>query len=137
MRFLLDTNVVSETMRASPNRTLLKRLAQYEGQYGICATTWQELAFGVRRLPEGKRKTALAAHLVDIRAALPTVLAFTADAADWLATEMARLERKGVDVTCEDGQIAAIATMSNLALVTANTKHFARFRDLELVDWTR
>ena len=137
MRFLLDTNVVSATMRPIPSRALLKRMGQHDGQYGICAVTWQELAFGVRRLPDGKRKNAFDAALADLRAILPPILAYTAEASDWFATERARLERKGVDVSCEDGQIAAIAATSNLVLVTANTKHFSAFRDLSVVDWTR
>ncbi len=137
MRFLLDTNVVSETMRLSPNRKLLQKLAQHEGHYGISAVTWQELAYGVRRLPEGARKRALQARLLDLPDVLPPILPFTVEAADWLATEMARLEAKGKVITCEDGQIAAIAWTENAALVTVNTKDFAGFRDLRVVDWTR
>ena len=137
MRFLLDTNVVSETMRARPNRRLLQRLAQHEGQFGICAVTWQELACGVRKLPPGARRRALEARLSDLRAVLPPVIPFTVDAADWLATERARLEAKGSVVACEDGQIAAIAWLSNMTLVTANTKHFSRFGGLRIVDWTK
>ena len=137
MRFLLDTNVLSETMRASPNRRLVARLSQHEGQYGISAVTWQELAFGIRRLPDGRRKEALAARLAELPDVLPPILPFTVEAADWLGTELARLESKGRAVSCEDGQIAATAWASNLVLVTANTKHFSVFRDLKVTDWTR
>ncbi len=137
MRFLLDTNVISETMRSSPNPRLLQKLAQHEGQYGISAITWQELAYGVRRLPEGARKKALSARLLDLPDVLPPILPFTVEAADWLATKMARLEAKGKAIACEDGQIAAIAWTENATLVTANTKDFSGFRDLRVVDWTR
>jgi tRNA(fMet)-specific endonuclease VapC len=137
MRFLLDTSIVSETMRPSPNRRILQRLVLHQGHFGICAPTWQELAFGVRRLPDGARRTALHTLLVELREALPPLLPFTGDAADWLATEMARLERRGHEVECEDGQIAAIAHVNDLTLVTANTKHFSRFRGLRLADWRR
>lgn len=137
MRFLLDTNVVSEMMHAAANRKLLQRLSQHEGHFAICVVTWQELTFGVRRLPEGARKAALEARLSDVRALLPDILPFTVDAADWLGGELARLQRAGISVSCEDGQIAAIAWASGLTLVTANTKHFTRFEDLRVVDWTR
>jgi tRNA(fMet)-specific endonuclease VapC len=136
VRFLLDTNVVSETMRAKPNPALLAKLARYDGQFGVSAVTWLELAYGVRRLPDGARKKALAERLSDVRATLPPVLPFTEEAADWLATERVRLEAKGTTVTCEDGLIAATAWVSNLTLVTANTKHFAGFRGLHVVDWS-
>jgi len=36
-----------------------------------------------------------------------------------------------------DGQIAAVASVNALVLVTTNTKDFARFEDLQLEDWTR
>lgn len=137
MKFLLDTNVVSETMRPAPNRRLLARLAQHEGQFAISAVTWQELTYGVCRLPESAKKSALEAHLSDVRALLPEMLPFTAEAAGWLGAEMARLERAGVTVACEDGQIAAIARTGELTLVTANTKHFTRFEELRVVDWMR
>jgi tRNA(fMet)-specific endonuclease VapC len=35
-----------------------------------------------------------------------------------------------------DGQIAAIAAVNGLILVTANTRDFRRFRDLSIEDWT-
>lgn len=135
MKFLLDTNVVSETMRASPNRHLLGALARHDGQLCISAVTWHELAFGVRRLPKGVRRTALEARLQDLARDLPPPLAITGVAADWLATERARLEAKGVSISMEDGLIAATAYESNLTVVTADTKHFAPFLGVRVVDW--
>jgi predicted nucleic acid-binding protein len=137
VRFLLDTNVVSETMRASPNRHLLRALARNEGQFGISAVTWHELAFGVRRLPKGARRTALEARLRDLATDLPAPVPFTAEAADWLASERARLEAKGTSISIEDGIIAATAYVANLTVVTANTKHFVPFQELRVVDWLR
>ena len=137
MRFLLDTNVVSETMRITPARRLLQKLAHHEGQLAISSVTWQELVYGVARLPDGPRRRALAVRLADFRDVLPPPLPFTVEAAEWLGHELARLERRGIRVTCEDGRIAAVAWSSNLTLVTANTKHLARFEGLDVVDWTR
>jgi predicted nucleic acid-binding protein len=54
-----------------------------------------------------------------------------------LGTELARLEKAGRAVSCEDGQVAAIAHTAGLTLVTANTKDFKPFRELHVVDWTR
>jgi predicted nucleic acid-binding protein len=137
MKFLLDTNVVSETMRASPNRHLLGKLAHHDGQFGISALTWHELAFGVRRLPRGARRTALEARLTGLASDLPAPLPFTVEAADWLGSERARLESKGVAISIEDGVIAATAHVAGLTVVTANTKHFAPFLGLRVVDWCR
>ena len=136
MRFLLDTNVVSETMRASPNGHVLRALALHDGQFAISAVTWYELAFGVRRLPKGARRTALEARLRDLASDLPPPLPFTAEAADWLATERARLQSKGLTLSVEDGVIAATAHLANLTVVTANTKDFALFLGVRVVDWS-
>jgi predicted nucleic acid-binding protein len=137
VKFLLDTNAISETMRASPNRHLLGALARHDGQLGISSVTWHELAFGVRRLPRGARRTALEVRLRDLASDLPAPVPFTGEAADWLASERARLEAKGVSISIEDGVIAATAFVANLTVVTANTRHFAPFLALRVVDWSR
>lgn len=136
MRFLLDTNVISDTMRATPNRRLLTRLGQHDGSFAISVVSWYEVAYGVRRVPRGARRTALEARLADLRNDLPPPLSFTLDAADWLATERARLEDKGIVPSSEEGQIAATAYVNGLTMVTANTKHFSPFLGLRVVDWT-
>lgn len=135
MKFLLDTNVVSETMRATPNRHLLRALARHDGQLGISAVTWHELAFSVRRLPKGARRTALEVRLRDLASDLPAPVPFPGEAADWLASERARLEAKGTSISIEDGVIAATAYVANLTVVTANTKHFVPFVAVRVVDW--
>jgi tRNA(fMet)-specific endonuclease VapC len=58
-------------------------------------------------------------------------------AAEWHGRERARLEESGRTPPFVDGQIAAIAHTQSLTLVTANTKDFERFADLETADWTR
>lgn len=137
MKYLLDTNIVSETMRAAPSAVLVANLSAHDGQFGIAAITWLELAFGVRRLPQGARRTALEARLRDLQTDLPPPLPFTTEAADWLASERARLEKRGRTITLEDGQIAATAHVAHLVLVTANTKDFAHYLGLRVRDWTQ
>lgn len=137
MRYLLDTNVVSETMRGSPNRRLLTRLAQHDGAFGISVVTWYEIAYGVRRAPKGPRRVALEARLADLAVDLPPPLQVTLEAADWLASERARLEGKGTVTSTEDGLIAATAHVNGLIVVTANTKHFAPFHGLRVENWMR
>jgi predicted nucleic acid-binding protein len=62
------------------------------------------------------------------------MLAFDEAAATWAGREDARLARRGVTVSCEDLQIAAIAAVGGLTLVSADTA-FGRFSDLTTVDW--
>ena len=53
--YLLDTNIVSEFSKENPNPNVI---AFYKARKNLCAIssiTWQELVYGVSRLPEGKR----------------------------------------------------------------------------------
>lgn len=135
LRYLLDTSVVSEPALARPNARLVRRLEQRATQCAIAAPVWHELVYGTARLPDGKRRAALDYYLQSvIRERLP-VLPYDTDAAEWHARERARLESMGRSPPFVDGQIAAIAATRNLVLVTANRRHFAVFRELDLADW--
>ncbi|MEQ9498801.1 MAG: type II toxin-antitoxin system VapC family toxin [Deltaproteobacteria bacterium] len=135
MRFLLDTNVVSEPVSASPNPKVIKRLTAHGAACAIPAPVWHELVFGAARLRRGKRKTALEDYLGKVVQATFPILPYDSDAAGWHAAERARLERAGRAAPFVDGQIAAIAHTEGLILVTANPKDFARFGELDVVDW--
>jgi tRNA(fMet)-specific endonuclease VapC len=59
------------------------------------------------------------------------------EAAAWHARERARLSKRGRPPSAADGQIAAIASVHDLILVTANVKDFRRFKDLAVEDGSR
>jgi tRNA(fMet)-specific endonuclease VapC len=65
------------------------------------------------------------------------VLAYEEDAAHWHGIERARLEGLGKPAPYVDGQIAAIAFVNELTLVTANVKDFTRFKGIEVENWTK
>jgi tRNA(fMet)-specific endonuclease VapC len=90
----------------------------------------------VKRLPRGKRREELEAYLADVVNASFPVLAYDAAAAAWHGGERARLERLGKPAPFVDGQIAAIAFVNGLELVTDNVKHFRRFRGLVVESWS-
>ena len=57
---LLDTNVVSEVMKATPAEVVLHWLNQQESSaLHVSTITIGEIAYGLRILPDGKRRTAL------------------------------------------------------------------------------
>ncbi len=56
-------------------------------------------------------------------------------AAQWHAAERARLTRIGKTPPFADGQIAAVAVVNDLTLVTANAADFANFQDLRIQNW--
>ena len=121
LRFLLDTNTISEPLRPVPNPAILKRLREHEAEIGIAAPAWHELLFGCRRLPPSRKREAIEAYLMGtVRANFP-ILAYDHRAADWHATERARLVTEGKTPPFLDGQIAAIAHVADLVLVTWET----------------
>lgn len=137
LRYLLDTSVVSSPISKIPNPEILTRL-EAEGQdCAIAAPVWSELTYGCQRLPRGKRRAALETFLHDVVLASFPVLAYDEAAARWHGIERARLEALGRPAPYVDGQIASIAAVNQLVLVTVNTKDFKRFKDIELESWTK
>jgi len=131
VKFMLDTNVISEPPKAEPSAKLLRRLKAHEGEVAICAVTWHEIMFGIERMPGGRKKERLRAYFAIVRATLP-ILPYDDRAAAWHALERARLKKTPPFV---DGQIAAIAATNDLTLVTADAD-FAPF-DVKVVNWLK
>ena len=129
MRFLLDTNVISEPPKERPNAKLLRRLKAHEGQVAVASVSWHEIMHGIERMPAGRKKERLRAYFALVRASLP-ILPYDERAAEWHAKERVRLKRTPPFV---DGQIAAIAATNALTLVTADAD-FKPF-DVKLENW--
>ena len=102
----------------------------------IAAPVWHELSYGVRRLPKGKRRTVLEAYLRDVVRSSFAVLPYDEAAAEWHGRERARLESIGRAAPFVDGQIAAIAHVHSLIVVTANPQDFRRFDGLRIENWS-
>lgn len=137
LRYLLDTNIASAPAAKKPNQHVIRQLERYGAGCAIAAPVWHELTYGCRRLPAGKRRVALEAYLEDvIRRSFP-ILPYDEAAAAWHGHERARLERLGRPAPYVDGQIAAIAHVHGLVLVTAKAEDFLRFKGVTLRDWTR
>jgi tRNA(fMet)-specific endonuclease VapC len=137
LRYLLDTNIVSAPVARKPDARVVQRLNSDGAACAIAAPVWHELMYGCHRLPAGKRRVALEAYLAEvIRPSFP-ILVYDEAAAAWHGRERARLEALGRPAPYVDGQIAAIAQVHDLVLVTANAQDFERFVGLEIEDWTR
>lgn len=133
---VLDTNVISEIFRPSPEPRVVEWLVSLTGDVAITSITLAELLAGIRRLPEGRRKDALA-HGVE-EAVAPyrgsrSVLAFDADAAERYAEVLASREAAGAPISIADAQIAAICLAHGAACATRNVKDF-QHTGVELVD---
>lgn len=137
IRFLLDTNVVSEPLAASPKRAVIQALDRHAQECAIGAPVLAELRFGAARLPASRRRTAIERYIDEVVLRAFPVLAYDRAAAEWHAAERARLSKAGKPVALVDGMIASIAAVNELALVTANARDFTRFRGLKTIDWSR
>jgi len=136
LRYLLDSNVISEPLKLSPNAGVLRRLREHEGAMAIAAVVWHELLFGWERLPSSRKKSVIESYLLQVvRGTLP-ILPYDEAAAGWHAAQRARLAAEGRTPPFADGQIAAVARVNGLTLVTANRTHFEPFEDLQIEDWT-
>jgi len=133
-QYLLDANVLSESRRPHPHPRVVERLAAVEGDAAMAAIVWQELRYGVERLPPGRRREGLSVHLDDVRARFE-VLPYDEAAARWHAAERARLEGRGVTRPFADGQIAATAAVRGMVLATRNTADFEGYRGLAVESW--
>lgn len=135
LQYLLDTNVVSEVLQMKPRAGVLRKLRLHNGEVAIASVTWHELQFGTHRLPPSFRRTQVQTYLDQVVSMSMPILDYDAAAAEWHATERARLTAKGRTPPFQDGQIAAIAFVNELKLVTFNTVDFKRFEGLEVISW--
>lgn len=123
---VLDTNVVSELMRAEPAPEVLAWLRQNSGA-GLYTTavTVAEIRYDIARLPEGLRRESLHQAANEIFTAFPRqVLPFDLAAAGAYADVVAGRERLGHPIDGFDAQIAAICRTRVATLATRNTKDF-------------
>jgi tRNA(fMet)-specific endonuclease VapC len=135
LRFLLDTNIVSELFRLQPNSAITVRYAQNLDEIAIASVTWHELLYGFYRLPDSRRKEELSFFLSQIIRPNVLILDFDEMAAEWFASERARLTGLGRTPSYSDGQIAAIAAVNDLILVTRNVSDYSDFTEIEIENW--
>lgn len=134
---LLDTNVLSELMRAKPDTAVLDWFAgQKEASFFVSAITRAEILLGIALLPAGKRRDKLAAAAEQMfeEDFSGHCLPFDGGCAAEYALLVAGRTRKGRAISTEDGQIAAIALLHGLPLATRNGKDFTGIEGLMLMN---
>jgi tRNA(fMet)-specific endonuclease VapC len=137
IRYLLDTNVLSEPIKSHPDERTITSLSDHDGELATCSVVWHELSFGAARLGTSKKRSAIEAYLEEVVRNILPILPYDQEAAAWHARERARLSKRGRPPSAADGQIAAIASVNDLIVVTANVKDFRRFKDVVVEDWSR
>jgi len=135
MKYILDTNVLSEAVKTEPNRHVMAMLEKHQAEIATASPVWHELQYGCRRLPVSRKREIIESFLEDVIRQNIIIFPYDERAAKWHAQERARLAAKGQMPPYVDGQIAAIAKVNGLVLVTRNTADFKIFTDLEVQNW--
>ena len=124
---LLDTNIVSEAMKASPADNVLAWLNEQDSdKLYVSAITIGEIVYGLRILPDGKRRLGLSEKFEQFIALAfdQRVLAYDELAARAYGELMGHRKALGRPMSVPDGQIAAIARSRHLAVATRNVTDF-------------
>ncbi|MEX1216484.1 type II toxin-antitoxin system VapC family toxin [Saccharospirillum sp.] len=124
---LLDTNVVSEPLRGTPETRVIDWIdAQALETLYLSAITVAELRAGVARLPKGRRRTGLHESLES--QVLPLfagrVRPFDLDCTSAYAELIAKARSSGQAIAAADGYIAAIAISNGFTVATRDVSPF-------------
>lgn len=130
MRYLLDTNIVSDLVK-QPQGKVARHIARI-GEEQICTSliVAAELRYGAAKRGSPK----LTAQLDAILSALP-VLPLETPTEHHYGDLRATLERAGTLIGPNDLLIAAHALALDATLVTDNTREFARVPGLAIENW--
>ena len=139
MNYLLDTNAISEPMKARPNAGMLAWLGEVdEDSVFLSVVTITELRYGIERLASGRRRERLDGWLrKDLTSRFDgRILPVDLEIADACGRLVARSESSGRPMEPRDAFIAATAEVHRLTLVTRNASDFEAVVKTILTPWT-
>ena len=126
MKYLLDTNVVSELARRMPDDNVVSWVSSVEEEMlYLPSPVVGEIEYGVAKLEDGVRKERYAGFVQEIRNKFGArVLAFDAEMAVAWGRLRGALVRRGKTPPVIDSMIAAMALLHGMTVVTRNTRDF-------------
>ncbi|MEE9403825.1 MAG: PIN domain-containing protein [Algisphaera sp.] len=126
MRTILDTNVISELRLTQPNPTVLEKVRAIGSRnLYLTSITFSELAHGVYLLDEGKKKRELLSWLDGLEHHYHSrILPFDHETGVIWGRCMADMRRRGIVISREDAQIAAIALRFDMPVFSRDVMPF-------------
>jgi predicted nucleic acid-binding protein len=121
----LDTNVLSESLRKSPDTTVLAWLVQHDAELALPTVTIAEIAFAIQKILPDQRAKRLGQGLSDWRHRFADrIFGLTEQAALAYGEIMAAAARQGLGMSAPDGMIAAIVRINGGRLATRSLADF-------------
>jgi predicted nucleic acid-binding protein len=122
---IIDTNVVSELMRAAPAPSVAAWAVATDSQLFLTTLTVAEIRYGIARLPDGARKQSITSAADRLLTTFShRIVSFDLAAANSYGDLVARREARGCPISVFDAQIAAVCQAHNASLATRNIKDF-------------
>ncbi len=132
MKYLLDTNAISETLKSRPNEGFLDWLdtvvslpEELDDTLYISILSLAEMRRGALKLAPGPRREVIERRLAEmVEDYSDRLLAVDLAVGEQWAILAERYRRSGITVGLIDELIAATALANDLTLVTRNLRHF-------------
>jgi predicted nucleic acid-binding protein len=134
---VLDTNVVSEPLRAAPSPSVLAWLdRQPPSSLFLTAITVREMIFGVRSMPDGKRRDGLEQRIIELFEGefAGRILPFDTTAAMIYGRAVPLARASGRTISEADGMIAAVVLASGAAIATRDTSPFVAMTIAQVIE---
>ncbi|MBO7047955.1 MAG: PIN domain-containing protein [Spirochaetia bacterium] len=128
--YLLDTNVLSEETKLFPAQNVVEKIRHYAPYSAISTITWYELLYGMKRLPDGRRKEFHQKYLYEhVQITYPQI-PFD-DHAAFIASDIgSKLVANGIVIASIDLLVASIAIANNMILITRNPKDYLAIQNV-------
>lgn len=125
MRFLIDTNVLSEAGRRSAIHPEVENFLRRVHQLSISVVSIHEITYGIELLPNGLKREELTVSMQRVLSGLKQqILSVGEDEAKRAALIRADARKRGRVLHLSDALIAATAYEHRLALATRNVSDF-------------
>ena len=135
MKYLLDTNIISEIISKSPNEKVLKFLEKNKNNLYLSVITIGEINAGIEKLDNSKRKDKLKLWLQDLLQKFEDKILDIDIYVMLLWGEISTtLKKQGITISIMDCLIASCAIKENMILVTRNEKDFKDIKNLIIIN---
>jgi tRNA(fMet)-specific endonuclease VapC len=131
-RYLLDTNILSEVLKPIPSASVIAQINMHSRELATASAVVHEISFGCL---DSRKRIEIQRYLNEVILRELPIFNYDTDAALWHSEQRARLTAQGKSPAFVDGQIASVAYVNNLILITRNIDDFSVFDGLSVNNW--